>query len=453
MNENKQNMILSEAERKKLIPSLRFPEFKNDGEWVEKKLGEMAMVIVGGTPRTNVSEYWNGNIGWIGSGELKNNIIKSPTKYITKSGLNNSSAKLLPKGTTVLAMTGATLGKIGYLDFECSGNQSVAGFVKLEKLISKFLFYNLQTVTNNIISLAGGGAQSGINKDNIKKIKIPIPTLPEQQKIASFLSNLDELIAAHKQKLALLKQHKKGLMQRMFPQENGSLIDNGKWKIDNEGNNSQFSILNSQLKKVPEWRFPEFQNDGEWVEKKLGEVAKFLKGKGISKSDIDENGNLPCIRYGELYTHYNETIKEIKSYTNLDKENLVLSKENDVIIPSSGETQIDIATASCVLIRGVALGGDLNIIRSNVNGIFLSYYLNNAKKRDIAQIAQGISVVHLYANQLKTLKMNIPSKKEQQKIADFLSNLDELITAQAEKIEQLERHKKGLMQKIFPMDN
>ena len=137
------------------------------------------------------------------------------------------------------------------------------------------------------------------------------------------------------------------------------------------------------------------------------------------------------------------------SYTNLDPNNLVLSDTNDVIIPASGETQIDIATASCVL-NAVALGGDLNIIKTEINGVFLAYYLNSAKKRDIAQIAQGISVVHLYSSQLKTLNINIPSPQEQQKIASCLSALDELITAQQEKIDELQQHKKGLMQGLFP---
>lgn len=209
---------------------------------------------------------------------------------------------------------------------------------------------------------------------------------------------------------------------------------------------------NQTNKLIPELRFPEFVNDGEWEEKKLDEVATILKGKGISKSDVVKNGNLPCIRYGELYTHYHETIDEIKSYTNLDANDLVLSQANDVIIPASGETQIDIATASCVLKNGIALGGDLNIIRTKVNGVFLSYYLNNAKRKDIAQLAQGISVVHLYPNQLRTLVLNIPNPAEQQKIAACLSSLDELIAAHSQKLAALKEHKKGLMQNLFSQE-
>lgn len=203
----------------------------------------------------------------------------------------------------------------------------------------------------------------------------------------------------------------------------------------------------STMGKVPNLRFPGFE--GEWEVKKLGDVAEFSKGKGISKSDVDESGTTECIRYGELYTHYREVIAEIKSKTNVHIANLVLSETNDVIIPSSGETQIDIATASCVLKSGVALGGDLNIIKSKNNGIFLSYYLNNKKKIEIASLAQGISIVHLYSSQLALLALNLPSQDEQQKIATFLSLIDERIEAQSKIIQRLETSIQGLREKLF----
>ena len=198
---------------------------------------------------------------------------------------------------------------------------------------------------------------------------------------------------------------------------------------------------------VPKLRFPEFS--GGWEVKKLGEVAEFSKGKGISKADISENGETECIRYGELYTIYKETINEIKSRTNIDIKDLVLSEANDVIIPASGETQIDIATASCVLKNGIALGGDLNIIKTKNNGVFLSYLLNSAKKQDIANLAQGVSVVHLYSSQLATLKISCPPLSEQQKIATFLSTVDEKLQALKKKKSLLETYKKGVMQKLF----
>jgi len=201
---------------------------------------------------------------------------------------------------------------------------------------------------------------------------------------------------------------------------------------------------------VPQLRFSEFE--GEWKINKLGQIAKFLKGKGISKNDIINDGENECIRYGELYTTYNEVIDSIASKTNVALDVSVLSNENDVIIPSSGETQLDIVTASCVLKKGVILGGDLNIIRTNLNGVFLSYLLNNRKKKDIAKLSQGNSVVHLYNKQLATLNLNLPTPKEQQKIANFLSAIDNRIQTLEKKKTLLEQYKKGVMQKIFKQE-
>ncbi len=203
-------------------------------------------------------------------------------------------------------------------------------------------------------------------------------------------------------------------------------------------------------KNIPSLRFSDFKDN--WEMKKLEDVAKFSKGKGISKADINEFGKTECIRYGELYTYYNEVISEAKSRTNIDVAKLVLSEINDVIIPASGETQIDIATASCVIKSGVALGGDLNIIKTENNGVFLSYYLNNKKKLEIANLAQGISVVHLYSKQLATLQINFPSITEQNKIALFLTTVNDKLKQLKKKKELLEQYKKGVMQQIFSQE-
>ena len=203
---------------------------------------------------------------------------------------------------------------------------------------------------------------------------------------------------------------------------------------------------------VPSVRFPEFKDAGDWERKTLDDVADFFKGKGISKSEIHPQGETPCIRYGELYTIYGEVIKTVVSKTKLAVSELFFGEKNDVLIPSSGETKIDIARASCVLADGIALGGDLNVLRSDENGVFLSYMLNSVLKREIAKKAQGDSVVHLYASQLKLVDIAVPIKQEQQKIADCLTSMDDLISAEAKKLLALKTHKKGLMQSLFPAE-
>ncbi|MDD4972057.1 MAG: restriction endonuclease subunit S [Paludibacter sp.] len=416
---NKENII---------VPKLRFPEFQNEPEWTERKLSDVldehGLKSIGNEEVFSVSVHKG----------IINQIEHLGRSY---SASNTDNYKRVLPGDIIY-----TKSPTGDFPYGIIKQSKVEFPVIVSPLYGVFTpettglgcildayFESPSNVHNYLASIIQKGAKNTINIANntflSKELYLP-KNKDEQQKIADCLSSLDEVIYAHIKKLEALKDHKKGLMQQLFPTVGET---------------------------VPKLRFKEFEKDGKWVEKKLGEVATFLKGKGISKAEIFENGNLPCIRYGELYTHYNETIDIIKSYTNLSADDLVLSKANDVIIPASGETQIDIATASCVLKNGIALGGDLNIIRSKINGVFLSYYLNNARKLNIAQMAQGISVVHLYPNQLKTLRINIPNPNEQQKIANFVSSIDEQITTQVQKIEVFKKHKRGLMQGLFPNIN
>ena len=206
---------------------------------------------------------------------------------------------------------------------------------------------------------------------------------------------------------------------------------------------SRQAILN-----VPNLRFPEFS--GEWMSCQLGKIASLSKGEGISKDQRSINGN-PCILYGELYTTYStEIIDEVISKTNLPEKGLVKSKANDVIIPASGETAIDISTARCVTRSDVFLGGDLNIIRlKGQDGKFFSYQLNGVRKKDIAKVAQGVSIVHLHGSDLATVQVNYPSIDEQRKIAFLLSLLDQRIAIQNRLIEDLKKLKTALCELLY----
>ena len=174
------------------------------------------------------------------------------------------------------------------------------------------------------------------------------------------------------------------------------------------------------------------------------------KGTGISKDQLSDDGE-PCILYGELYTKYkSETIREVISKTNINNTKLVRSKANDVIIPCSGETAEDIATARCVLNGNILLGGDLNIIRLHgYDGAFMSYQLNGRRKYDIAKVAQGVSVVHLYGEHMKGVKTINPCLEEQKKIAKLLSLLDERIATQNKIIEDLKKLKCAIIEKVY----
>ena len=195
-------------------------------------------------------------------------------------------------------------------------------------------------------------------------------------------------------------------------------------------------------------RFPGFS--GEWDSCELGDIAELSKGAGISKDQRSSDGH-PCVLYGELYTTYlTEIIDEVVSKTNLDPTGLAKSKANDIIIPASGETAIDITTARCVLHDDVLLGGDLNIIRlKEHDGKFFSYQLNGVRKKDIARIAHGVSIVHLHGSALSRIVVNYPSKREQERISSLLSLIDQRISIQNKVIEDLKKLKTALEDRML----
>lgn len=199
-------------------------------------------------------------------------------------------------------------------------------------------------------------------------------------------------------------------------------------------------------------RFPEFTE--EWKAEQLDNIATLSKGIGISKEQLSEDGE-PCILYGELYTKYkSEIIKQVESKTDINGSKLKRSKANDVIIPCSGETAVDIATARCVPFDNILFGGDLNVISLHqYDGAFMSYQLNGKRKYDIARVAQGVSIVHLYGEHLKAIKTYNPTLPEQQKIAKLLSLLDDRIDTQNKIIEDLKKLKSAISLKMLHSDS
>lgn len=185
-----------------------------------------------------------------------------------------------------------------------------------------------------------------------------------------------------------------------------------------------------------------------WTISKLGNEVQFGKGGKLGKSDLQKEGSHQCLLYGELYTSYGSIASKIFSRTDTDSD--TTSQKYDVVMPTSGETAEDIATATCIPFDGILYGGDLIILRSQtLYGPFLSYQINSSLKRKISRVAQGKSVVHIGAEKIKPISFSFPCLEEQQKIASFFSTLDQKIELNERKLEALEKLKKGVMQKIF----
>lgn len=405
------------TKKKPLVPRLRFPEFQDAGEWEECPLKRAADFVRERIPYSDVTS---------------NNYISTENILPEFSGVAIASS--LPTSGTVVsyqkydilaANIRPYLKKIWLADRNGGASNDVIVIRAKKKTNHLFLSHLLinDRFIDHVMSGVKGLKMPRGELSLIREYPTPIPQGEEQLKITECLSSLADLISSECNNLDSLKIHKKGLMQQLFPSEN---------------------------KTTPRLRFSRNQGDKAWKQKTIGQIATLHKGKGIAKSDISPNGICPCIRYGELYTNYGAVIHKVVSKTSIEINNLFLSKSNDVLIPSSGETKIDIAKSSCILQDYVAIGGDVSIIRSNINGVFLSYYINGQLKLQISKFAQGDSVVHLYPDQIKNLQVLIPNIEEQQKIARCLSSIDELIDAQSRKIELLKLQKKGLMQQLFP---
>ncbi|RAK51309.1 hypothetical protein DJ018_15300 [Phenylobacterium deserti] len=251
------------------------------------------------------------------------------------------------------------------------------------------------------------------------RVPLHAPSLEEQEKIADMLDAMDARVELLLKRAETLSQYRDGVIQQLF---------------------------SGELRFAP----PKGGAYADWIDARLGEVASFAKGRGVSREDIAPEGLTPCIRYGELYTTYGEVIGQVASRTHLDPAGLMLSIAGDVIVPASGEDPLEIASAACVLQDGVALGGDLNIIRSSLDGVFLAYLLRNAKRLEIARLAQGYSVVHLYPHHLKRLKIRFPAQIEEQRhIAAFLQALDRKVAAVRAQAAATRTFKAGLAQRLF----
>ncbi len=201
-------------------PRLRFPEFRDAGEWKSDSLGNIFETSSGGTPSRTEKAYWNGDIPWITTSLVDFRVITSAEEFLTAEGLKNSSAKLFPKGTVLMAMygQGKTRGQVALLGIKAATNQACAAILPRKGIDPYFVFLNLAGRYEEIREISNSGGQENLSQGLIREIRFAFPLDDdEQRKVTACLSSLDALIAAEIRKLEALKIHKKGLMQQLFP--------------------------------------------------------------------------------------------------------------------------------------------------------------------------------------------------------------------------------------------
>lgn len=402
------------------VPKLRFPGF--EGAWEEAELGDIVDFKSGGTPSKDVPSYWGGDIPWISAASMHDDKITTSERSVTRLGSENGTRKAEANTVLMLVRGSMLYNRIpaGICDRLVTFNQDVKALASKGDESPSFILASIRAKESKLLSMVTGtGIGAGkLDTEELKQMVFNKPTLPEQRKIASFLSAVDTKIAHLSRKKALLEDYKKGSMQQIFSQKMRFKDEDGR-------------------------AFPE------WKEKRLGDVATFSKGKGISKADIAEEGENLCVRYGELYTEYGEFIAEVVSRTDTPLKGAVISRKNDVLMPTSDVTPNGLATASAIDIEGVVLGGDILIIRSKeILNRFFAYFVA-ANKPMIMRLVSGATVYHIYGSDLANLYLAIPHPAEQHKIAAFLSALDTKIDLVGKELTHARSFKQGLLQQMF----
>jgi len=278
----------------------------------------------------------------------------------------------------------------------------------------QYIFRNLK-VRNSLQKVANGVSVYGISKKAVSDILLSIPSLPEQNRIIAVLEIWDEAIEKLAKKIEIKKQIKKGLMQDLL----------------------------SGKKRLVEFR-------DKWNAQKINDIFYIKKGFGLSKDKLSNVGKYECVLYGELYTIYGELITYIKSKTNV--RDGALSKSGDVLIPASTTTgALDLAIASCIERKDVLIGGDINILRpkKEVDSRFFAFYLTHIKKHNLARLAQGVTIFHLYASDFKKIEIEIPEIKEQTAIAKIILIADKEISELENKLSLIRDQKKYLLDNLI----
>lgn len=392
-----------------LVPKLRFPEFRGTEAWKANKLARWVQLVSG----IHLSPERYSEEGLVpyftGPSDFTNN-----SQDITKR--TSDSTNLAKENDTLITVKGSGVGEIWYLTLPsvAIGRQLMA--LRAIDASSRFIFQLLLTKRQRFEDLAAGNLIPGLSRGDILDLESPFPSLPEQRKIADCLSSLDELIGAQGRKVDALRTHKKGLMQQLFPREGETR---------------------------PRLRFPEFQHAGEWEIRKAGTLFKNRITKG-------EHG-LPIY---SVTMHDGIVRRDSIDRNFYDIEEASGNKKacrNDIVYNMMRMWQgaLGVASEDCLVSPAYIV---LEPTTDAVPNFFQYIFKLPATLLLLMSHSRGLTKdrLRLYYDDFARIPLNCPGPVEQQRICSMLSSLDDLITAETQKIEALKTHKRGLMQQLFP---
>ncbi len=366
--------------------------------WQIKRLGDVCKTTSGGTPSRKNNGYYNGDILWVKSGELDKGVIYDTEEKITLEAVNNSSAKVFPKGTLLIALYGATIGKMAFLGVDAATNQAICGIFENKNVVSKYLYYFLFLKKPSLIDQGIGGAQPNISQGILKNLQIPIPPLPEQEQIVAKIEELFSELDAGVENIKTAQEQLKVYRQSLL-----------KWAF--EGKLTNEDVKDGELPKGWKWL-------------KIQQVCHNVEYGSSSKSKKD--GKVPVLRMGNIQNGrfdwsdlvYSDNDDEIKKY---------LLKKNDVLFNRTNSPELVGKTAIYKAERPAIFAGYLiriNYKEKELSPDYLNYYLNSggAKKYGNSVKTDGVNQSNINGQKLKNYPIPLPCFDEQLKIVEELES-------------------------------
>ena len=378
---------INNKHKKLNVPNLRFKEFQ--GEWEKTKFGDIVIVVGGGTPDTNTSQYWNGKIQWFTPSEIgRNKYVYNSVRTISEEGLNKSSAKLLPIGTILLSSR-ATVGECSINKKECTTNQGFQSLIPKENISNEFVYYLIQTKRKDLIRKSCGSTFLEISANEVRKIVVSIPTIKEQDKIAKLLSLLDERIATQNKIIEDLKKLKSAISENLFKAVKGDVVI-------------------------------------------LYEICEIIKGKQINGEFLSEKGKYYVMNGGTEPSGY-------YSDYNVEANTISISEGGN----SCGYVQFNSSPfwsgGHCYTIQKIA---------DNVDNLYLYHYLKSHEDV-IMKLRIGSGLPNIQKKDLAMFKIKLPTVEQQKSISTFLSSLERKAEIEEMLLNAMKKEKQYLLRQMF----
>ncbi len=398
-------------------PIIRFKGYQDD--WEQRKVCNITTSYSGGTPKSGYTEYYDGDIPFIRSGEIYSDKTEL---FITELGMKNSSAKMVHEGDILYALYGATSGEVSRAKIDGAINQAILAIVPNDDINANFLVEWFRKEKDKITDTYLQGGQGNLSAQIIKELEVTIPSYDEQNKIGLYFEQLNTLITLHQRKCDETKRLKKYMLQKMFPQ-------NGE--------------------KVPEIRFSGFTDD--WEQRKLGDVAPLRGGYAFKSSEYKKDGT-PIVRISNILPD-GSIGADFACYDDMENDENISLRNGDALLAMSGATTGKVSILKCKNTDKYYQNQRVGYFKRNIqyNYDFVSTIVrSDLFKEQLMSVLVAGAQPNVSSKEIDSFEFVFPLNiEEQKKIGQYFANLDTLITLHQRELENLQNIKKFMLGKMF----